>query len=206
MAWAHSSVNREAWLQAAERLHSGACSLLGLWGEPGYAHMALMENTTRECSVLGIACEANRYPSIGRLHAPAIRLERAMRDLAGLEPDGLPDARPWLHHGGPYPFLPVEGESLHQIAVGPVHAGVITFHELAPSLKDSGLRRREPGIAGGKQRDDLVEVGVAKKRVKETLRIHVVVLQEIEDSSAPVSESSCSCSAYARNWCSFKCG
>src|SRR5437763_1614116 len=125
MAWAHSIVNRAAWLQAAERLHSGACSLLGLWGEPGFAHMALMENTTRECSVLGIACESNRYPSIGRLHAPAIRLERAVRDLAGLEPEGLPDARPWLHHGGPYPFLPVEGESLHQIPVGPVHAGII---------------------------------------------------------------------------------
>ena len=25
----------------------------------------------------------------------------------------------------PYPFLPVEGESLHQIPVGPVHAGII---------------------------------------------------------------------------------
>jgi len=27
--------------------------------------------------------------------------------------------------GEPYPFLPVEGESLHQIPVGPVHAGII---------------------------------------------------------------------------------
>ena len=25
----------------------------------------------------------------------------------------------------PYPFLPVEGEDLHQIPVGPVHAGII---------------------------------------------------------------------------------
>src|SRR5438270_5563464 len=125
MAWAHSIVNRAAWLQAAERLHSGACSLLGLWGEPGFAHMAVMENATRECSVLGIACESNHYPSIGSVHAPAIRLERAVRDLAGLEPEGLPDARPWLHHGGPYRFLPVEGESLHQIPAGPVHAGII---------------------------------------------------------------------------------
>ena len=26
---------------------------------------------------------------------------------------------------GPYPFLPAEGEGLHQIPVGPVHAGII---------------------------------------------------------------------------------
>jgi Ni,Fe-hydrogenase III large subunit len=48
-----------------------------------------------------------------------------MRDLAGLEAEGSPDSRPWLRHGGPYPFLPAEGESLHQIPVGPVHAGII---------------------------------------------------------------------------------
>ena len=51
-----------------------------------------------------------------------------LRDLFGLEPVGLPDPRPWLDHGPnptAYPFLPVEGESLHQIPVGPVHAGII---------------------------------------------------------------------------------
>ena len=55
-----------------------------------------------------------------------------MRDLFGLEPVGLPDTRPWLDHGRwgdtpppAYDFLPVEGESLHQIPVGPVHAGII---------------------------------------------------------------------------------
>src|SRR2546422_10585010 len=48
-----------------------------------------------------------------------------MRDLVGLEPVGLPDPRSWLLHSEPYRFLPVEGESLHQIPVGPVHAGII---------------------------------------------------------------------------------
>ena len=118
-------MNREAWQQAAQRLPAGECSLLGLWGEPGFAHMALIERETNRCSVLSFACEENRFPSIGRLHPPAIRLERAIRDLAGLEPEGLPDTRPWLRHTGTYRFLPVEGESLHQIPVGPVHAGII---------------------------------------------------------------------------------
>jgi Ni,Fe-hydrogenase III large subunit len=69
------------------------------------------------------------------VHPPAIRLERAIRDLFGLEPEGAPDTRAWLDHGkwgvsrdharAPYVFLPAEGESLHQIPVGPVHAGII---------------------------------------------------------------------------------
>src|SRR5207247_7309442 len=70
-------------------------------------------------------------------------LERASRDLYGLEPEGLPDQRSWLDHGrwpvrqplgkrtasaaqgDRYSFLPAEGEGLHQIPVGPVHAGII---------------------------------------------------------------------------------
>jgi Ni,Fe-hydrogenase III large subunit/Ni,Fe-hydrogenase III small subunit len=80
---------------------------------------------------------------VGLHHAPAIRLERAVRDLFGLEPQGLPDQRPWLDHGRwethhplarssgiplgqePYAFLANEGDNLHQIPVGPVHAGII---------------------------------------------------------------------------------
>jgi Ni,Fe-hydrogenase III large subunit len=82
-------------------------------------------------------------PSLAVFHAPASRLERAVADLFGLEIVGLPDRRPWLDHGtwprptplaprssAPaerkrYPFLESEGPSLHQIAVGPVHAGII---------------------------------------------------------------------------------
>src|SRR5262249_10228072 len=73
-----------------------------------------------------------------KFHAPAIRLERAARDLYGLVPTDALDTRPWLDHGrwqgaspdasgkaAPYSFLGAEGESLHHIAVGPVHAGII---------------------------------------------------------------------------------
>jgi Ni,Fe-hydrogenase III large subunit len=116
-------VERVQWEDARARLRSGDAALVALWGEPGYAHMALLEGT--ELRRLSIACDRGRYPSVGRLHAPAIRLERAMRDLHGLEPEGLPDTRQWLRHDEPYRFLPSEGESLHQIPVGPVHAGII---------------------------------------------------------------------------------
>ncbi len=82
-----------------------------------------------------------KFPSVGAQHPPALRPERAIRSLFGLEAMGSPDTRPWLDLGfwdmahplgdrtaqkpEPYQFLPVEGEGLHQIPVGPVHAGII---------------------------------------------------------------------------------
>ena len=115
-----------AWEEAGASLAAGTTTLLALWGEPGAAHMALLDaGAVRH---LGIDCPDGRFPSIGRLHAPAIRLERAVQDLHGLVALGLPDPRPWLDHGADptaYSFLPVEGENLHQIPVGPVHAGII---------------------------------------------------------------------------------
>jgi Ni,Fe-hydrogenase III large subunit len=124
MNWPATLVDAHAWTGTGERLRSGDLSLLGLWGEPRLAHMAVIDSAGK-VQLLHLPCADNRFPSIGRLHAPAIRLERAMRDLAGLDADGSPDLRPWLRHGEPYAFLPAEGESLHQIAVGPVHAGII---------------------------------------------------------------------------------
>jgi len=124
MNWPSTIVDPHAWTEAGIRLQSGEVSLLALWGEPRLAHLAVTDPSSK-VQLLHLPCAENRFPSIGRLHAPAIRLERAMRDLAGLDAEGSPDVRPWLRHGEPYPFLPAEGEGLHQIAVGPVHAGII---------------------------------------------------------------------------------
>jgi len=105
--------------------------------------MAILDESQKNIVVVTVECPDGRFPSVGRLHPPAIRLERALRDLFGLDPVGLPDQRPWLDHGRwgqrhplakepqpqgdqePYAFLRAEGESLHQISVGPVHAGII---------------------------------------------------------------------------------
>jgi Ni,Fe-hydrogenase III large subunit len=122
-------VDAAVWRRAAEHLAAGDCTLSSLWGEPGQVHMALLDpDASPAIGVLTIAFNDGRYPSVGALHPPAIRLERALRDLYGIEPTSLPDTRPWLDHGAEptaYQFLPVEGEHLHQIPVGPVHAGII---------------------------------------------------------------------------------
>ncbi len=130
--WPCAVVDAAAWEQTAMLLAAGQLTLLSLWGEAGRIRMAVLQDGEPKVIVLSLDCPDNRYPSVGRLHAPALRLERAAHDLFGLEPVGSPDARPWLDHGRwaseptpSYAFLPVEGESLHQIPVGPVHAGII---------------------------------------------------------------------------------
>jgi Ni,Fe-hydrogenase III large subunit len=141
--WPRVVVDDALWQGLVSRLADGRCSLLGLWGEAGAVHMALYDDNDKSIVVATRETPNGRYPSVARFHSPALRLERAARDLCGLSPVGLPDGRPWLDHGrwnlsaplgaatptnqagATYSFLPAEGEGLHQIPVGPVHAGII---------------------------------------------------------------------------------
>lgn len=140
--WPRATVGAARWKAACEPLVDGRCTLLGLWGDRAAVHMALL-GEGGAIAVLSHDCPDGRFPSIGRRHAPARRLERTIADLFGLTAEGSPDDRPWLDHGRwgrtqplgraaeskgvgkPYDFLPVEGEGLHRIPVGPVHAGII---------------------------------------------------------------------------------
>jgi Ni,Fe-hydrogenase III large subunit len=130
--WSHVQVDDAEWQQTIDQLAGGTLTLLSLWGESGRVHMAVLDDSG--VAVVSLDCTDGRYPSVSACHAPAIRLERAIVDLFGLSPEGLPDTRPWLDHGRwdddqaaatSYRFLPVEGDALHQIPVGPVHAGII---------------------------------------------------------------------------------
>ncbi len=135
-------VTEAGWTALAHALARGEFDLVSLWASPGAVHMALIRPKTHEIAVASLDGVIEGFPSVGRHHPPAQRLERAITDLFGYDPYGATDARPWLDHGRwpiahplgpadttrppePYPFLPVEGESLHQVPVGPVHAGII---------------------------------------------------------------------------------
>jgi Ni,Fe-hydrogenase III large subunit len=126
------TATEKAWGDATDRLAAGSLTLLGLWGDPPHVHIATFDEKTGDIAVLSYACKNRKYPSVAKRHPPAIRPERTIRDLFGLEAVDAPDTRKWLDHGAwnarkpaPYEFLPSEGEGLHQIAVGPVHAGII---------------------------------------------------------------------------------
>ena len=97
--WPRAIVTDEGWRQAIEQLAAGRCTLLGLWADAGDVHMALLAESFDDIAVLSYTCKGGQYPSVAARHPPAIRPERAIRDLCGLEAKGAPDARPWLDLG-----------------------------------------------------------------------------------------------------------
>jgi Ni,Fe-hydrogenase III large subunit len=141
--WPRVVVDSGTWRGIGEALREGKLDLLGEWGDAAAVHCALYEESTRQVYVASIEAAAGKAPSLAVFHAPALRPERAIADLFGLLLVGLPDQRPWLDHGHwptqaplaarpqpfktprPYAFLDADGPSLHQIPVGPVHAGII---------------------------------------------------------------------------------
>ena len=88
-----------------------------------------------------------RYPDLSTIFPVANRMQRAAFDLVGTECD-TDDPRPWIWQAAwpidqfplrrdfaaspkwepgeeDYPFVRVSGDGVHEIAVGPVHAGTI---------------------------------------------------------------------------------
>ena len=142
--WPRYEVDDQTWSEIGQALGEGGGDLLSLWGEKDAVHLALSVAGRSSPCVISLRVRNETFPSIARHHAPAIRLERAVRDIYGHAAIGTPDRRPWIDHGAwgiraplgsrppqgrrdpaAYDFLPVRGEGLHQIPVGPVHAGII---------------------------------------------------------------------------------
>jgi Ni,Fe-hydrogenase III large subunit/Ni,Fe-hydrogenase III component G len=102
---------------------------------------------------LPLAGRQPEYPDLSAVFPAAQRMQRAAYDLLGIGAAGA-DARKWLRHGAwpagefplrrsfdaqgsteaarrfatvpdDYPFVAVQGEGVHEIPVGPVHAGII---------------------------------------------------------------------------------
>jgi Ni,Fe-hydrogenase III large subunit/Ni,Fe-hydrogenase III component G len=148
-------VDREQWLQTAQALRESDARLLTLWGADDRdrdncfriyaAYIVTKRVLLIEHAIENV--ENPSYPGIAMLFPPALRMHRAVYDLLGIATDET-DSRGWLRHGGwpeavfplrrdvdgnrsyplvsePYPFVTVEGDGVHEIAVGPVHAGTI---------------------------------------------------------------------------------
>lgn len=145
----------EQWFTTASALHAAGARLLTLWGSDDrdrdrcfrvYAAWIVPEHVVVVEHAIADA-ENPSYASLAALFPAAARMQRAVYDLLGISA-GETDARGWLRHDGwpatvfplrreidrhpnipvmaePYPFLQVEGDGVHEIAVGPVHAGII---------------------------------------------------------------------------------
>jgi len=141
--WPRTIVGSDGWRRAIQALVEARATLLGLWGDKEAVHLALLEEPSAAIAVFTLECPDGKFPSVGAHHPAAFRLERSIADLYGFKPTGAADTRHWLDLGFwgvtkplgkarkravqayPYEFLPVEGEDLHQIPVGPGHAGII---------------------------------------------------------------------------------
>ena len=148
-------VDREQWLRTAEDLRESGARLLTLWGtddrdrDSGFRIAAayLLTDSVVVVEHLIKETSAPSDPSIAGLFPAALRMQRAVHDLLGISTDEV-DTRNWLRHGGwpetvfplrrdvdgnrqypivsePYPYVEVEGDGVHEISVGPVHAGTI---------------------------------------------------------------------------------
>ena len=142
---------REVCVQARAR----KARLVALWGSDetrrgaGYAlHLALAFPSGLLWLRAPLERGDPRYPGIADIYPAANRMQRAYADLVGIRPEDGADARKWLRHGAwpedayplrkdfdtslrhgqkpdRYPFVAVAGEGVHEIPVGPVHAGTI---------------------------------------------------------------------------------
>lgn len=69
------------------------------------------------------------YPALTPMHPQAHLFEREVWEQHGLKPDGHPWLKPVRQANGAAPangeFFRVDGREIHEVAVGPVHAGII---------------------------------------------------------------------------------
>ena len=143
----HGVVDREGWIAVRGDVAEIGGRLVALWGSERAAgrvvHAAYAVHDGLAWIELPLG--AAGYPDLVPMFPAAARMQRAAADLSGIEADDFHDRRPWLDHGPwleerplagdaerrtqpqpePYAFVRVEGDGVHEIPVGPVHAGII---------------------------------------------------------------------------------
>jgi Ni,Fe-hydrogenase III large subunit len=146
------TVSSKDWSRVTQEMAASGGRLLAMWashGEraPAAIRAAFLIDSGALLLSLPLADPGAPYPGLESLFPCASRMQRAVADLSGVRATD-PDARAWLRHnawppdfhplldptehltghdGGVdvYPFVRVDGEGVHEIAVGPVHAGII---------------------------------------------------------------------------------
>jgi Ni,Fe-hydrogenase III large subunit len=143
--WPRRVLTQDAWrLVLAALPASESVELLAMWADQQHVHALFHDLAVPEILPVSVPVTDGAYPSLSPMRPAAAWFERMIHDLWGhVAADGL-DQRPWLDHGAwdhhqplsprpppvdrppqPPEFLPVEGEDLHVVPVGPIHAGII---------------------------------------------------------------------------------
>jgi len=118
------TVGAPDWIPLLQSVKEDGGRLGALWAsdQPRAVHALLVVQAgllQLDLPVTGV-----EYPDASTVFPAAVRMQRAIHDVYGLRSGQ--DERPWLVHGdAPYAFVQVEGDGVHEIPVGPVHAGII---------------------------------------------------------------------------------
>jgi Ni,Fe-hydrogenase III large subunit len=152
-------VTSAGWRDAVARAHGEHARFGGAWAADGAWRALFLTGDARR--VLSCEPDSSRVDTIVDIVEAAGWDEREAHDLRGLDFTGHQPLRPLADHGGgSAAWTPVTGDGVHQVAVGPVHAGVIEsghfrFHvvgerilALDPQLfyKHRGLERAAEGL------------------------------------------------------------
>jgi Ni,Fe-hydrogenase III large subunit len=106
------------------------CALFGVEEEPGTCLVAVLAfDADNTLAVARSQPFHGAYPSLTVAHPQAHLFEREILEQHGLTPTGHPWLKPVRKSHGDAPangeFFRVEGREVHEVAVGPVHAGII---------------------------------------------------------------------------------
>ena len=142
--WPRHVLDAAGWAAMAATLTASALELRAMWADTTHVHALFHDGEAADFLFASVAVELGLYPALSPARPGAAWFERMIRDLWGHSAADGRDLRPWLDHGHwhaapplaarplpalsaaePMEFLPAEGPGLHQIAVGPVHAGII---------------------------------------------------------------------------------
>ncbi|MBI2082032.1 MAG: NADH-quinone oxidoreductase subunit C [Deltaproteobacteria bacterium] len=77
-----------------------------------------------ELQIAGLDLQNKKYPSLTPDLPEAHLFERELFEQSGIVPEGHPWLKP-VRQLANYPFYQMAGEEIHEVAVGPVHAGII---------------------------------------------------------------------------------
>ncbi len=143
--WPRRLLTTASWrVLSATLLNTQYPELLAMWADTITVHALFREIVPDRFLIASVRVEDGHYPALSPARPAAAWFERAISDLYGHRAEGGRDGRPWLDHGkwgataplSPKPvprpgppdemeLLTAEGDGIHQIAVGPVHAGII---------------------------------------------------------------------------------
>ncbi len=135
----------DAWAALVDALQGDRdVALLSMWADSQQVYCLFHDAGNGDFILASVQVDAGAYRALSPARPAASWFERSIHDLFGHVAEGGTDDRPWLDHGHwdqhaplspratpslmaaePPQFLPSDGDDLHQIAVGPVHAGII---------------------------------------------------------------------------------